>query len=332
MLKILKEPKSTKLLNNFFFRKNKELIIIELLKLFFLIASIIVFLETTAKAQATLTSDISIRPLASFTTDSEGDQIVNDAFQDPTGLAFSNDGRKVFVSNRYLNSAHKCLKMMTLSTPYDLRTASLVVDQADPLVSKVGLTDVSNDTKCTDIKFSKDGLKLFLGNITGKIHGFELAKPFDLTGLTYSNNVTSDLGGDATFSFSNDGKKLIYLDGTREGQHIDEYSLSTAYDLTSITLVNTTDLRTTANVSSGKDYGWAVEFSQDGMTMFVLILDDTNNNNTSLDSVFQFSLTTSFSTSTATMIGSITLPEELSLRTFGIAFSGMGDKLYIVND
>ena len=257
---------------------------------------------------------------------------MNDAFQDPTGLAFSNDGRKVFVSNRYLNNAHKCLKMMTLSTPYDLRTASLVVDQADPLVSKVGLTDVSNDTKCTDIKFSKDGLKLFLGNITGKIHGFELAEPFDLTGLTYSNNVTSDLGGDATFSFSNDGKKLIYLDGTREGQHIDEYSLSTAYDLTSITLVNTTDLRTTANVSSGKDYGWAVEFSQDGMTMFVLILDDTNNNNTSLDSVFQFSLTTSFSTSTATMIGSITLPEELSLRTFGIAFSGMGDKLYIVND
>ena len=252
MLKFLKEPKSTKLLNNFFFRKNKELIIIELLKLFFLIASIIVFLETTAKAQATLTSDISIRPLASFTTDSEGDQIVNDAFQDPTGLAFSNDGRKVFVSNRYLNSAHKCLKMMTLSTPYDLRTASLVVDQADPLVSKVGLTDVSNDTKCTDIKFSKDGLKLFLGNITGKIHGFELAEPFDLTGLTYSNNVTSDLGGDATFSFSNDGKKLIYLDGTREGQHIDEYSLSTAYDLTSITLVNTTDLRTTANVSSGQ--------------------------------------------------------------------------------
>ena len=332
MLKFLKEPKSTKLLNNFFFRKNKELIIIELLKLFFLIASIIVFLETTAKAQATLTSDISIRPLASFTTDSEGDQIVNDAFQDPTGLAFSNDGRKVFVSNRYLNSAHKCLKMMTLSTPYDLRTASLVVDQADPLVSKVGLTDVSNDTKCTDIKFSKDGLKLFLGNVTGKIHGFDLAEPFELKGLTYSSNVTSDLGGDATFSFSNDGKKLIYLDGTREGQHIDEYSLSTAYDLTSITLVNTTDLRTTANVSSGKDYGWAVEFSQDGMTMFVLILDDTNNNNTSLDSVFQFSLTTSFSTSTATMIGSITLPEELSLRTFGIAFSGMGDKLYIIND
>ena len=209
---------------------------------------------------------------------------------------------------------HKCLKMMTLSTPYDLRTASLVVDSADPLVSKVGLTDNSNDTKCTDIKFSKDGLKLFLGNITGKIHGFELAKPFDLTGLTYSNNVTSDLGASPAFSFSNDGKKLIYLDGTREGQHIDEYSLSTAYDLTSITLVNTITLTTTANLSSGQDHGMAVEFSQDGMTMFVLINDNTNDNNTSLDSVFQFSLTTSFSTSTATLAGSLTLPEEISSK------------------
>jgi len=331
MLKILIEPKSTKHLNNFFFRKNKELIIIELLKLFFLIASIIVFLETTAKAQATLTHDISIRPLASFTTDSEGDRIANDAFEDPTGLAFSNDGRKVFVTNKYVTGIHKCLKMMTLSTPYDLRTASLVVDQADPLETKALLTGI-NDIKCTDIKFSKDGLKLFLGNTTGKIHGFELAEPFELKGLTYSSNLTSDLGGEATFSFSNDGKKLIYLDGTKEGQHIDEYSLSTAYDLTSITLVNTTDLRTTANLSSGQDHGMAVEFSQDGMTMFVLINDDTNNNNTSLDSVFQFSLTTSFSTSTATMIGSITLPGKLSLRTYGIAFSGMGDKLYIIND
>ncbi|MDB9799762.1 autotransporter outer membrane beta-barrel domain-containing protein [Candidatus Pelagibacter sp.] len=332
MLKILKEPKSTKLLNNFFFRKNKELIIMELLKLFFLIASIIVFFETTAKAQATLTSDITVRPGASGLTNSEGDTIVRDAFQTPTGLAFSNDGRKVFSSNKNVSDTHECISMMTLSTPYDLRTASLVVDSADPLETKALLTG-SNDIKCTDIKFSKDGLKLFLGNTTGKIHGFELAEPFELKGLTYSSNVTSDLGGEATFSFSNDGKKLIYLDGTKGGQHIDEYSLSTAYDLTSITLVNTTDLRTTANVSSSpeKDHGMALEFSHDGMTMFVLINDDTNDINTSLDSVFQFSLTTSFSTSTATLAGSLTLPEELSLKTYGIAFSGMGDKLYIVS-
>ena len=308
-----------------------KLTTLKLLKLFFLIVSIVVFLETPVKAQATLTSDTTIRPAASGLTNSEGNTIVRDAFQSPTGLAFSNDGRKVFSTNQDVDGTHECISMMTLSTPYDLRTASLVVDSADPLETKASLT-TNLDIRCTDIKFSKDGLKLFLGNQKGKIHGFELAEPFDLTGLTYSSNVTSDLGGSATFSFSNDGKKLIYLDGTREGQHIDEYSLSTPYDLTSITLVNTVTLTTTANVSSAQDYGMAVEFSQDGMTMFVLINDNTNNNNTSLDSVFQFSLTTSFSTSTATMAGSLTLPEELNLKAFGIAFSGMGDKLYIVSN
>ena len=304
---------------------------LKLFKLFFSIASIIVFLETTAKAQASLTYEISIRPAASGSTNSEGNIIGRDAFQEITGLAFSNDGKKVFSSNRVSNGNHECVSMMALSTPNDLRTASLVLDEASPLVEEVGLTDNTADAKCTDIKFSKDGLKMFLGNVTGKIHGFDLAAPFDLSNITYSNNVTGDLGNDPSFSFSNDGKKLIYLEGKKESQKILEYSLSTAYDLTDITLVNTLTLTTTANVSASNDYGRAVEFSQDGMTMFVLINDRTNNNNTSLDSVFQFSLTTAFSTSTATSVGSLTIPEELSLRTWGMALSPTGNKLYLVS-
>ena len=304
---------------------------LKLFKLFFSIASIIVFLETTAKAQASLTYEISIRPAASGLTNSEGNTIGRDAFQEITGLAFSNDGKKVFSSNRVSNGNHECVSMMALSTPNDLRTASVVLDEASPLVEEVGLTDNTADAKCTDIKFSKDGLKMFLGNVTGKIHGFDLAAPFDLSNITYSNNVTGDLGDEPSFSFSNDGKKLFYLEGKKESQKILEYSLSTAYDLTDITLVNTLTLTTTANVSDANDYGRAVEFSQDGMTMFVLINDRTNNNNTSLDSIFQFSLTTAFSTSTATLAGSLTAPESLSLRTWGMAFSPTGNKLYLAS-
>ena len=300
-------------------------------KFFFLIASIIVLLKTPVLAEATRTYEISIRPDASGLTNSEGNVIVRDAFQEVTGIAFSNDGRKVFSSNREVNDTHECVSMMELSTPYDLRTASLVLDEASPMVTQVGLDDNDNDSRCTDIKFSKDGLKMFLGNVTGKIHGFDLASPFDLSNITYSNNVTGELGDDPSFSFSNDGKKLFYLEGKKESQKILEYSLSTAYDLTDITLVNTLTLTTTANVSTANDYGRAVEFSHDGMTMFVLINDRTNNNNTSLDSVFQFSLTTAFSTSTATSVGSLTIPEELSLRTWGMALSLSGNKLYLVS-
>ena len=256
---------------------------------------------------------------------------MRDAFQEVTGIAFSNDGRKVFSSNRKVTGTHECVSMMELSTPYDLKTASLVMDEASPMVTQVGLDDNDDDSRCTDIKFSKDGLKMFLGNVTGKIHGFDLASPFDLSNITYSNNVTGDLGDDPSFSFSNDGKKLFYLEGKKESQKILEYSLSTAYNLTDITLVNTLTLTTTANVSTSNDYGRAVEFSHDGMTMFVLINDKTNNNNTSLDSVFQFSLTTAFSTSTATSVDSLTIPEELSLRTWGMALSNTGNKLYLVS-
>ena len=290
---------------------------------------------SSAKAQATLTFEKAIRPLASGLTNSEGNTIVRDAFQLPTGLAFSNDGRKVFSSNFTSNGDHECISMMTLKTPFDLRTVSRVVDEASPLVEKVGLTDDSNDTKCSDIKFSRDGLKLFLGNVTGKIHGFDLAKPFDLNGLTYSNNVTSDLtdgntGGRANFSFSNDGKKLIFLDGTREAQHIDEYKLSTAYDLTSITLLNTITLTTTANLDS-KDDAHAIEFSQDGLNMFVLMHDANALNQTDKDAIFQFRLTQPFSTSTATILGSVTPSGTINTAAFGMAFSPSGNRLYLVN-
>ena len=309
-------------------------------KTLFLLVGITVLLETSARAQATLSFETAIRPLGSKLTNSEGNQIDADAFQMPTGLAFSNDGLKVFASNMVQNknanpNPQECVRMMTLSSPFDLKTVSLVLDEASPLVTKVGLEDNSNDSKCSDIKFSKDGRKMFLGNLTGKIHGFDLANPFDLTDLTYSNNVTDDLtdgntGGRANFSFSNDGKKLIFLDGTREAQHIDEYTLSIAYDLTSINLVNTISLTTTANLDS-KDDAHAIEFSQDGMTMFVLMHDGNALMQTDKDAIFQFRLTQSFSTRTATMVGSVTPSGTFNTGAFGMTFSPTGNKLYLVN-
>ena len=56
---------------------------------------ITVLLETSARAQATLSFETAIRPLASGLTNSEGNTIARDAFQLPTGLAFSNDGKKL---------------------------------------------------------------------------------------------------------------------------------------------------------------------------------------------------------------------------------------------
>ena len=130
---------------------------------------------SSAKAQATLGWETTVRPEGSNLTSSEGNTITRDAFQDPTGIVFSNNGKKVFASNRTVNSTHECIKQMNLGTPYDFRTASTVVDEASPLETKVGLSG-NADIRCTDLRFNRDGTQLFVSNITGKIHGFDLAK------------------------------------------------------------------------------------------------------------------------------------------------------------
>ena len=69
-----------------------------LIQLLFLLASITICLETKAIAQATLGWETTVRPEGSNLTNSEGNTITRDAFQDPTGIAFSNNGKKVFAS------------------------------------------------------------------------------------------------------------------------------------------------------------------------------------------------------------------------------------------
>ena len=68
-----------------------------LLKLFFLLASITIFLEMSVKAQAILTFETAIRPNASGNVNSEGNTIQSDAFQIPSGLVFNKEEDYEFV-------------------------------------------------------------------------------------------------------------------------------------------------------------------------------------------------------------------------------------------
>ena len=67
------------------------------------------------------------------------------------------------------------------------------------------------------------------------------------------------------------------------------------------------------------------------MTMFVLVHDGSAVNQTDKDAIYQFSLTQSFKTSTATLIGSITPSSTFNTAAFGMTFSSTGNKLFLVN-
>ena len=123
------------------------------------------------------TWETEIRPVADTSrTKSLGEgNVNNDAFQRPTGIAFSNDGKKVFATNKLVENeadGQECLRTFNLSSPYDLRTAGKIQDEIDPIITLAGETGATS-YRCEDINFSNDGRKLFLSNQVGDIYQFD---------------------------------------------------------------------------------------------------------------------------------------------------------------
>ena len=135
------------------------------------------------------TWETEIRPVAdtSRTKSLGGGSVGNDAFQTPSGIAFSNDGKKVFAVNKFVKNTQECLRTFNLSSPYDLRTAGKILDEIDPIITLAGKTINTEASRCEDINFSNDGRKLFLSNQLGDIFQFDLAAPFSLPGMTYNS-------------------------------------------------------------------------------------------------------------------------------------------------
>ena len=283
--------------------------------------------------------DTGIRPgFDSSIINYEGNATDNDAFEDPTGIAFSNDGKKVFAVNRLVDIAggrqQECLRTFNLSSPYDLRTAGLVQDDGDPLENLASQT--GDDRKCEDINFNNDGTKMFLANQTGELFQFNLASPFDLKGLTYeAGSETSYGAGYYNFAFNNDGTKLFSLSGAKNFNSVKEYSLSAPFDITSPTLLNNYDLDGINNPGGTKDYNHGIEFSNDGTAMFILSVDgdQTYRGN---DKIYQFQLSVPFDTTSASVLGYVDLlygtdSTGVFGRALGFAFDKHGTKLFTVS-
>ena len=316
------------------------------LKYFYQITMSLIFIFIAENSYGALngpTWETAIRPGAdtSRTSSLDGSAVDNDAFERPTGIAFSNDGKKVFVTNKRVifqnNKQQECLRTFNLSIPYDIRSAGLVLDEIDPLITLLSKDNNSGDSRCEDINFSNDGRKLFLTNQNSRIFQFNLTAPYHLPGLSYEADSETSLGIHyQNFSFNNDGTKLFTLNAAGNGQTVKEYSLSPAYDVTSLNLLNTFDMTSLIdNTSSSTDSAQAIEFSSDGTAMFIL-LNANHNGNDHPDDIFQFQLSVAFDTSTASVLGGydIVYGSDKSGTTgeaMGMAFDSHGSRLYIVS-
>ena len=136
----------------------------------------------------------------------------------PYGIAFNNDGSKLYM----LGYANKTVFQYTLSTPFDLSTASY---------DNVSFSVAAQDTRPHGIAFNSDGSKMYMvGDINETVYQYTLSTPFDLATASY-DSVSFDVSAQDTnpysIAFNSDGSKMYMVGAASDSV----YQYSPTYDL-----------------------------------------------------------------------------------------------------
>ena len=278
-----------------------------------------------------------------------------------SGINFNDDGTKMFLLYQQGTHGddHKYINQYNLSTPFDISTATYAGDSARCYLDYGDDTGLGTD-RIFDLEFSSDGLKLFTvygsGSNIGQadrdgIYRFDLTSPFDISTCSFANTTTDldsadlqdgSLAGDRLganenakqkgnrsqgISFNDDGTKVFIshkaVDVSGTGRIL-EYNLSTAYDLSTLTLNTNAGIQ----VGSGSNNYMTMTFGLDGKRIFIV---DHNGY-----TVTQITIGSSFDlSSTSTTDGTVnlhTLTSSNVSQPRGIAFSTNGLKMFITVD
>ena len=225
----------------------------------------------------------------------------------PYGIAFSDDGTKMFVvGDRYNN-----INQYTLSIPFDISTTSY-----DGHGERF---DELKDTSPRGMAFSDDGTKMFVVGYTNKnITQYALSIPFDVSTASFTTATSSPDRFPRGMAFSNNGTIMFVVDSGEDA--INQYTLSAAFDLS--TVISVTPSFYVPQDNFPKD----MAFSNDGTKMFVI--------GTSKGAINQYTLSSPFDLFTALYDGdgerfSVSLQDG---DPAGMTFSNDGAKMFVVGD
>ena len=222
----------------------------------------------------------------------------------PEGVAFSNDGARMFV----VGWNDEDINEYDLSAPFDVSTASFV--------DSFGVS--SQDTSPRGMAFSSDGARMFVvGWLDEDINEYALSAPFDVSTASFvdSFGVSSQDTSPRGMAFSSDGAKMFVVGSL--GDAIYEYALSAPFDVSTASFVDS------FGVSSQDTFPSGVAFSSDGAKMFVVGWNDGDIN--------EYDLTAPFDVSTASFVHSFDISSQDTAPT-GVAFSNDGAKMFVAGN
>jgi len=235
----------------------------------------------------------------------------------PRGIAFNNDGTKMFMIGTDSNSIHE----YDLSTAFDLSTLSTV---------QVTKSIATEDNNPSGIAFNADGTKIFMCGVQNKsIHEYDLSTAFDLStksAVQVTKSVSSEDGQPTGIIFNNDGSKLFVVGFDNDS--IYEYDLSTAFDISTLSAV-----QETKSIASEDTFPSGIAFNKDGKKIFVVGLQNDSIYEYSLGTVEaginEYNLSTEFDISTLSTVQVSKSTEGDDDYPNGMAFNDDGSKLFI---
>jgi VCBS repeat-containing protein len=176
-----------------------------------------------------------------------------------------------------------------------------------------------NEGSIRSLTFNHDGTKMFVvhASTPAVISQHALTTAFDIT--TASQSTTYDVSSHTTsprgLRFNSDGTKLYLNSDENSNKKVYEFSLSTAYDISSLSSPSST-------VISGQDGNpRGIAFNTDGSKMFLL--------GDSSDTVYEYSLSTAFDTTTISYTNRSLDVSSREITTRGLSFNSTGTKLFI---
>lgn len=232
----------------------------------------------------------------------------------PTGMAFSQDGLKMFV----IGSTDDRVVEYTLTTAFDVSTATHAGTSEELVVS-------GQELNPQGLAFNNDGTKLFIvGNIDDAVVEYSLSRAFDVSTATYAGALEElSVAGQDTdprdIAFNDDGTLLFVL-GANDDRVV-EYSLSVAFDVSTATHAGFGE---EFSVAGEETVPLGLAFNFDGTKMFVV---GSNN-----DIVLEYDLSVAYDVSTATFAGT---DQDFSVGTReaqpqGLVFNSVGSILNVI--
>ena len=195
----------------------------------------------------------------------------------PNGLFFKPDGSKMYVIGWIGDDVNE----YDLSIPWDVTSAVFL--QTKSIADK--------EATPRSIFFKPDGLKMYvIGNIGDDVNEYELSTAWDVSTASYVRvfSVTAQENFPMEVFFKPDGSKMYVVGST--GDDVNEYDLSTAWDLSSAAYLQNFSIAAQETAPSG------MFFKPDGLKMF--ITGQTG------DSVYEYDLSTAWDISTASYLQS----------------------------